>query len=80
VQEILDPYCLAIIDINPESRVKVTQGSAQPTLIQEGWTTFLVKVHNQAHVTAALQAESPNAQPVFSHLYQGIQGEGRKTS
>lgn len=65
VQEILDPYCLATIEINPESRVKVTQGLAQPTLMQEGWTTFLVKVHNQAHITAALQSESPNAQPVF---------------
>ena len=65
VQEILDPYCLAQIDINPESRVKVAPGPAQPTLIQEGWTTYLVKVHNQAHITAALVAESPNAQPML---------------
>ncbi len=65
VQEILDPYCLAIVDINPESRVKVGPGPAQATLMQEGWTTFLVKVHNQAHVTAEMQVESPNAQPIL---------------
>ncbi len=63
IQEILDPYCLAMVEINPESRVKVMPGPAQPKLRQEGWTTFLVKVHNQAHITATLEAESPQAQP-----------------
>lgn len=65
VQEILDPYCLALIDINPESRVKVDPGPAQASLMQEGWTTYLVKIHNQAHITAVLEAESPNAQAVL---------------
>jgi hypothetical protein len=65
VQDILDPYVLAVIDINAESRVKVHPGSAQPVLKQEGWATFLLKVHNQANVTAVLEAESPNAEPVF---------------
>src|ERR1700704_3971387 len=32
VQEILDPYCLAMITINPESRVKVTRGPATAKL------------------------------------------------
>jgi hypothetical protein len=61
VQKILDPYCLAIIDINPESRVKVTRGAAKAQLIQSGWVSFLVKVNNDAGVTAQLQVESPNA-------------------
>ena len=65
VQEILDPYCLAMIDINPESRVKVSPGPAPAQLRQEGWTTFLLKVHNQAHVTAVLTPESPHAQPIL---------------
>lgn len=65
VQEILDPYCLALVEINSESRVKVEPGPAQKTLIQEGWTTFLVKVHNQADVTAKLKVESPNAEPLL---------------
>lgn len=65
VQEILDPYCLAMVDINPESRVKVSRGPATAQLMQEGWTTFLVKVNNQAHITAKLLPESPNAEPVL---------------
>src|SRR5690349_7050445 len=34
VQEILDPYCLAEVEINPEARVKVSAGPAKPELIQ----------------------------------------------
>lgn len=61
VQRILDPYCLAIVSINPEARVKVTRGAARAELTQGGWTSFLVKIHNEAHVTAQLEVESPNA-------------------
>jgi hypothetical protein len=61
IQQILDPYCLAVVSINPEARVKVTRGSAAPKLIQNGWTSFLVKVLNDAGSTAQLQVESPNA-------------------
>ncbi|WP_276374198.1 CehA/McbA family metallohydrolase [Chryseolinea sp. H1M3-3] len=65
IQAILDPYCLAIVDINPEARVKVTRGPATATLMQHGWTSFLVKIKNDAGVTAKLVAESPNAAPVL---------------
>lgn len=61
IQEILDPYCLAVVSINPEARVKVSGGQAPATLVQGGWTSFLVKVHNDANVTAQLEVESPNA-------------------
>jgi hypothetical protein len=61
VQDALDPYCLVGVTINPESRVKVAQGPAGPVLHENGWTQFLVKVHNEAGVTAALKASSPNA-------------------
>ena len=64
IQQILDRHCLAGIEINPESRVKSTQGPALPRLVQHGWSVFLVKVHNQAGVTAELVAESPNAAPL----------------
>src|SRR5271165_2023059 len=63
IQQILDLHCLAGIEINPESRVKSTQGPARPRLVQNGWSVFLVKVNNQAGVTAELVAESPNAAP-----------------
>ncbi|MEQ8553407.1 MAG: CehA/McbA family metallohydrolase [Cyclobacteriaceae bacterium] len=65
IQTLLDPFCLAMIHINPESRVKVTAGPAQPQLKQEGWSVFLVKVHNEAAVTARLEVESPQALPTL---------------
>jgi hypothetical protein len=66
IQDTLDPYCLFEIHINPESRVRVTQGAARPELIEQGWRAFLVKVRNEAGVTAQLKAESPNALPVYA--------------
>lgn len=65
-QEILDRYCLFFISINPESRVKVAQGAAKPVLVEQGWRSFLVKVENEAGVTAELRALSPQAQSLFS--------------
>lgn len=61
IQKILDGHCLAGIEINPESRVKVQEGPAKPELVEQGWRTFLVKVNNQAGITPVLVAESPNA-------------------
>jgi hypothetical protein len=65
IQEVLDRRCLIGVDINPESRVKAVQGPAAARLVQNGWSVFLVKVHNEAGVTAQLAAESPNALPVY---------------
>lgn len=65
IQRVLDPHCLAGIQINPESRVKVAAGPARPELVERGWRQFLVKVHNEAGVTAELRVESPNAGAVF---------------
>ena len=65
IQRILDPYCLAIVDINPEARVKVVRGQSDARLVQHGWTSFLVKVKNDAGVTARLQAESAHAMPAL---------------
>jgi hypothetical protein len=61
IQKILDRHCLAGININPESRVKVQEGPARAELMEQGWRSFLVKVQNEAGVTAVLVAESPNA-------------------
>ncbi|RUL84648.1 hypothetical protein TsocGM_20015 [Tautonia sociabilis] len=66
IQEIFDPYCLVGVSINPESRVKAQQGPAAPSLMQQGWRAFLVKVHNEAGVTAPLRVSSPNAAPIYS--------------
>ncbi len=81
IQYILDPYCLAMIDINPESRVKVERGPAQAKLMQGGWVSFLVKVHNQAGVTAQLEVESPNAAaPLHAPTFDPRVDEKKKLS
>jgi hypothetical protein len=65
LQAALDPRCLFGVHINAEMRVKVQQGQAKPELLEQGWRSFLVKVHNEAGTTAALQAISPNALKVY---------------
>src|SRR5688572_7372245 len=66
IQQVLDKYCLALVTINPESRVKVARGAAEPELVEGGWRTFLVKVTNEAGVTAPLKVASPNAKPLHN--------------
>ncbi|MEJ7769475.1 MAG: CehA/McbA family metallohydrolase [Chitinophagaceae bacterium] len=65
VQKILDPYCIAMVEINPEARVKVLKGPAKALLLKGGWKSFLVKVNNQAGVTAVLGVKSANAGPAL---------------
>jgi hypothetical protein len=65
IQQTLDRYVLANVHINPESRVKVEQGAAKPELVQGGTRLFLVKVINEAHVTAQLTVQSPNTGRVY---------------
>ena len=64
IQQILDPMCLVGVEINPESRVKAAEGAAAKELIEQGWRVFLIRVHNQAGVTAPLRCQSPNAAPL----------------
>jgi hypothetical protein len=64
IQQVLDPLCLVGVTINPESRVKVQAGSAPKELIEQGWRVFLIKVQNEAGVTAPLNCTSPNAAPL----------------
>jgi hypothetical protein len=64
IQRILDAQCLLLVQINPESRVKVARGPAEARLVEQGWRTFLVKVSNDAGVTAKFNISSPNAAPL----------------
>lgn len=66
IQTVLDRYALYGVNINPEMRVKVSQGAAQPVLHEQGWVQFLVKVHNESGTTAELTALSPNGKSLFS--------------
>lgn len=65
LQQVLDKHAIAVVTINPESRVSVRPGAAKPELVEAGTRIFLVKVINQAGVTARLRADSPNALPVY---------------
>ncbi len=77
IQAILDPHCLLDVHINPESRVKVGPGPARAELVERGWRTFLVKVRNEAGVTAPLRISSPQAQRVFSRGARGFSMDPR---
>ena len=57
---ILDRYALVHVHINPESRVKVTQGTAAPALVQAGTRVFLVKVVNEAGHHRAASRDQPS--------------------
>jgi hypothetical protein len=65
IQTALDKYTLAVVRINPESRVSVDPGPAAPELIEGGTRVFLVKVLNEGGVTAPLRVDSPNSGDVF---------------
>jgi hypothetical protein len=66
ISQILDPLAIAVVNINAESRVKVSPGEAKGELVQNGTRLFLVKVENDAGVTAKMTVESPNSGP--THL------------
>lgn len=68
IQRLLDPYCLAMVTINPEARVTVSRGPVGANLMQGGWKSFLVKVKNEASSKAELQVESPQAQFPFQRF------------
>ena len=65
IERVLDPHCLVSVRINPESRVSVERGAAPARLVEQGWRAFLMKVRNEAGVTGVLNAESPQARPVY---------------
>src|SRR5579872_6563209 len=65
IQRVLDVHCVAGVTINAESRVSVVEGPAKKELMQQGWRTFLIKVHNLAGITPELKIESPNLAPVY---------------
>jgi hypothetical protein len=74
IQGVLDRRALVNVTISPESRVSVTRGAARATLVEKGWRCFLVKVRNDAGVTAQLKATSRNALPVYARGVSDIPG------
>src|SRR5579872_2117747 len=60
LQKALDAHCLLGVSINPESRVKAARGPAAAELRQNEAKFMLVKIHNDAGVTAALTISGPH--------------------
>src|SRR5437879_11528021 len=65
LEAVLDAHVLLNVDINPESRVKVEEGTAKPELVEAGARLFLVKGINNGNVRAPLGVQSPNSADVY---------------
>ncbi|MEO6036306.1 MAG: hypothetical protein ABIQ35_13700 [Verrucomicrobiota bacterium] len=61
--------------INPEMRVKVTTGPASPTLVQNEWRTFLVRIENESGTMAPLQITVLNPTDARSGTNAWLQAE-----
>ena len=61
IQKVLDPHCLAGVVLKSDKEITAAAGPAAKKLVEQGWTQFLVKVHNAAGLTGELRAASPNA-------------------
>jgi hypothetical protein len=72
LQNLLDPQTLFVISINPELRVKVARGAADPVIQQAGFTPVLVKVLNESTVTRSLHISSPQAGPIYAGSVEQI--------
>ena len=57
-QRILDPLCVAVVQVSPESRVSSMQGPAALELLEGDDRLMLVKVINEAGVTSPLRVRS----------------------
>ena len=68
LQELLEPLVLFIVELNPESRVKVRRGLGQATLQQGGYTPVLVKVINLSTATKELRISSAQAGQVYGGM------------
>ncbi|MGA8027701.1 MAG: CehA/McbA family metallohydrolase [Bryobacteraceae bacterium] len=80
IEKVLDKYVLCFVDINAESRVKVEPGPAKPELVEGGTRLFLVKVDNQAQITAPLVVESPSSGEVYVRSQGDPEPEMKLTS
>lgn len=66
LQQLLDPHTLAIVTLNPETRVKVERGPGRAVLQQGGFTPVLLKVVNLSTATLPLRISSPQSGPVYA--------------
>ena len=68
LQQLLDEQALFIVELNPESRVKVRRGQGKARLQQSGFTPVIVKIINFSTVTKELRISSPQAGQVYAGM------------
>jgi hypothetical protein len=68
LQQTLDEHALFVVELNPESRVKVRRGPAKAVIQQGGYTPVVVKVVNLSTVTKELHISSPQAGQVYAGM------------
>lgn len=71
LQASIDPLAAFVVQINPETRVKVARGPAPARLQQAGFRPLIVKVINHGEVTQPLQIHSPAGGAVYGGEYRG---------
>jgi hypothetical protein len=64
VQDVLDPLCLAALEIGADGKLEATPALHGIELEENGWRTVLVKVINKAGVSSRLRVESPASRPM----------------
>jgi hypothetical protein len=64
IQEMLDSFCIAAVEIDSKGVSRVIPQEKKVSLVEQGWRTYLVKVINQSGVMGPLRVDSPNARPV----------------
>lgn len=74
VQELLDPLCIAAVEVAAEGPPKVATPEKTFDLVEQGWRAFLVKVVNPSGATGKLQVTSPNAESVPNAPADAVKG------
>ncbi len=61
IQQILDAYCLTLIKIDGNGNINTSLGNAPMRLYKNGWSSFLVKVINEAGTKDTITVSCPDA-------------------
>ena len=65
IQRLLDPYCIAVVEIEHDGSLTVKSNAPVLELQQGGWKSYLVNVTNHSRYSGRLRVKSPNSEPLF---------------
>ena len=76
IQSVLEPFTLAIVEIDENRKITVSPGGADRGLTKNGWTTFLVKVINKAGSTDTISVDAPEAAMPYDFSRMQVERSG----